>query len=129
MRIGLDYRPVLRPRTGIGRYVEGLVSALAGMPHELRLYGVFFRGNRRAARKAPPGARLTAWKFPARVMEWLGRARLLTADQVVGGCDLFHHTNFLQMPVRRAVPQLMTIHDLAFLDEPGCHTPQASEAC
>jgi glycosyltransferase involved in cell wall biosynthesis len=127
VRIGMDYRPAMRPRTGIGRYAGSLAAALAPRC-DLRLYGVFFRGNRRAVRIPPPGARLTAWPVPARLMKRLGRLGLLPADRAVGGCDLFHHTNYILPEVGRKTPQVMTLHDLAFLRDPTCHAPRAAEA-
>jgi len=123
MRIGLDYRPALRAVTGIGRYVKGLAGALARTGEvDLSLYGVFFSGNRRAARKAPAGTHLVAWKVPTRLGSLLG------ADRLLGGCDLFHHTDFTLPRVRRSLPQVMTIHDLAFLAGAGFHTPRACAA-
>ena len=123
----MDFRPAMRTRTGIGRYAGCLAEALAPLC-DLRLYGVFFRGNRRAARVAPPGSVLTAWRVPARLMKLLGRLRLLPADRALGGCDLFHHTNFILPEAHPATPQVMTVHDLAFLRDPTCHAPRAAEA-
>ena len=123
----MDFRPAMRTRTGIGRYAGCLAEALAPLC-DLRLYGVFFRGNRRAARVAPPGSVLTAWRVPARMMKLLGRLRLLPADRALGGCDLFHHTNFILPEAHPATPQVMTVHDLAFLRDPTCHAPRAAEA-
>jgi len=113
----------MRATTGIGRYVGGLAAALAGDGCDLRLYGVFRKGNRPAVRRPPPGAHLVAWPVPSRVMK-----RLCPADRVVGGCDVFHHTNFIMERVRPATPEVMTVHDLAFYRQPGCHAPRAVKA-
>lgn len=127
-RIGMDYRPAMRRRTGIGRYVAALTSSLAARGEDLRLFGVFHRGNTRAVRVAPPGTRLVAWPIQSRLMDLLGRLRILPADRAVGGCDLFHHTNYILAVVSPRTPQVMTIHDLAFLREPSCHTPRAAHS-
>ncbi|MHC4578718.1 MAG: glycosyltransferase family 4 protein [Planctomycetota bacterium] len=128
MRIGMDYRPAMRATTGIGRYVAALAAALGRDGCEMRLLGVFMRGNRPAARRPPPGARLVAWRIPSRVMDFFSRTGLLPVERVLGGCDLFHHTDYLMTPLGRETTQVMTLHDLAFLSEPACHTPAAAEA-
>jgi len=127
MRVGLDYRPAMMATTGIGRYV-GALSACLAPSCDLRLFGVFRRGNRRSVRRGPPGARLLAWPIPSRVMDGLGRLRILPADRALGGCDLFHHTNYWLAAVGARTPQVMTVHDLAFLREPGLYTARAAAA-
>jgi glycosyltransferase involved in cell wall biosynthesis len=122
----MDFRPAMAPTTGIGRYVRGLAGALANGGTDVRLYAVYLRGNRREKRRPPPGTRLVAWRFPARVMNALGRAGILTADRALGGCDVFHHTDYVLSEVSRRTPEVMTIHDLAFLREPSFHTPWAA---
>lgn len=105
--------------TGIGRYVGALSEGLA--PHcDLRLFGVFRKGNRPAVRRAPDGARLLAWPIPSRAMNLIGA--VLPADRALGGCDVFHHTNFQLVPVARRTPEVITLHDLAFLREPQFYT-------
>jgi glycosyltransferase involved in cell wall biosynthesis len=47
---------------------------------------------------------------------------------VVGGCDLFHHTNYLRPPVSARVPEVMTIHDLTFIENEVWHEPRAAKA-
>jgi len=121
MRIGLDFRPAMMATTGIGRYVGALSEQLAGAC-DLRLFGVFRKGNRPSARRAPPGAHLLAWPIPSRLMN------LVPADRALGGCDLFHHTNYWLARVASKTPQVMTLHDLAFLREPRFYTVRAAEA-
>ncbi|MHC4548573.1 MAG: glycosyltransferase family 4 protein [Planctomycetota bacterium] len=126
MRIGMDYRPALRDYSGIPRYVASLAPRLAAAGCDLRLYGVFW--GRARPRRAPAGTRLVAWRVPRRVMDALGALGLLPADRAVGGCDLFHQTNFVPARVGRRTPQVMTVPDLAFLRDPTCHTARAAEA-
>jgi glycosyltransferase involved in cell wall biosynthesis len=128
VRIGMDYRPAMRERVGIGRYVAGLAEALARRGVDLRLFGVFFEGNAPEVRAAPEGARLVAWPVPSRLFDWLGRLRILPADRAVGGCDLFHHTNFILAKVHPRTPEVMTIHDLAFLRDRAAHSERARNA-
>jgi glycosyltransferase involved in cell wall biosynthesis len=124
----MDFRPALGSTTGIARYTAALAAALQRDGCEMRLFGVFFRGHRRAARRAPPGARLVAWRFPTRVLFWLRAAGLKPVERVLGGCDLFHHTDFLMAPVSPRTAQVMTFHDVAFLADPSCHLPDAVTA-
>jgi glycosyltransferase involved in cell wall biosynthesis len=126
VRVGMDFRPAMAPMTGIGRYVRGLSGALAADGVDVRLYAVYLRGNRPEKRRPPPGTKLVAWRFPARVMNALGRAGILPADRALGGCDLFHHTDYVLTEVGRRTPQVMTLHDLAFLRDPAFHTPEAA---
>jgi glycosyltransferase involved in cell wall biosynthesis len=121
MRIGLDFRPAMMATTGIGRYVNALSERLA-KDCDLRLFGVFRKGNCPEVRKAPAGARLLAWPIPSRAMNFLGP--VLPVDRALGGCDLFHHTNFQMAPVARSTPEVITLHDLAFLREPELYTPR-----
>ncbi len=113
------------PVTGIGRYVRCLTRELARLC-DLQLYGYFRKGNRPAVRVAPDRATLHARAVPSRVMDFLARMRLVTTERLLGGCDLFHHTNFRLAEVR--VPQVITLHDLAFLRTDWAHTPEATEA-
>jgi len=127
MRIGLDFRPAMMATTGIGRYVGALSEQLAPAC-DLRLFGVFRKGNVKSVRRAPAGARLLAWPVPSRLMDGLGRFRILPADRALGGCDLFHHTNYWLAEVGRRTPEVMTVHDLAFLKEPALYTTRAAAA-
>ena len=71
----MDYRPAMGATTGIGRYTAALAAALTGNGCDLRLFGVFMRGNRPALRRAPAGTRLVAWKVPSRLINLLGHHR------------------------------------------------------
>jgi glycosyltransferase involved in cell wall biosynthesis len=124
MKVGLDATPLLGPRTGVGRYVAGLVEALAelpgGEPGELVLVPFTWRGTAGLARVAPaarqvrrrrrrPPMRLlqAAWAaLPFPPVEWLA-----------GRVDVFHGTNFVAPPTRRAAA-VVTVHDLTYLRHP-----------
>jgi len=123
----MDFRPAMRSVTGIGRYARRLAAELAGQC-ELALYGYFRKGNVPEVRKPPAGASLHARPYPSRLMDLLARLRLVPTERLLGGCDLFHHTNFVMPVLRATTPQAMTLHDLAFLRDPACHTPRAVEA-
>jgi len=47
-------------------------------------------------------------------------------ELALGGCDVFHHTDYVLTEVGRKTPQVMTVHDLAFLRDPAFHTRLAA---
>jgi glycosyltransferase involved in cell wall biosynthesis len=129
VKVGLDATPLLGPRTGIGRYVEALARGLAGSagaePEEVALIPFSWRGTRdlpgtgiggprvRYGRRRVPARLLqTAWaSLPWPPVEWLA-----------GPIDVFHATNFVAPPARRAAT-VVTVHDLTYLRYPEMVTP------
>lgn len=117
-RIGLDYRPALVNREGIGRYVRELVRAFvegeAGL--ELGLFGYTLASMRFPPRLDGPGARaeLARLRFPSKwlphLLRWTGRG----VDDLTGGAALYHHTQY-QAPAVRAAAEVVTIHDCIWL--------------
>ena len=113
MRIGLDATPLLGPRTGIGRYTGSLLAALAGGPDELVATAFTLRG--RGALRVPDGVEVRARPLPARgLQEAWARSELPPVELLTGRLDVFHATNFVLPPLRRAAG-VVTVHDLAFL--------------
>lgn len=124
MRVGLDWRPTYGQRGGIPVYVRRLAEAYAArFPHdELRLYGHQLR--RRASGPAgarPAGARLHDTRLPSRAADALARLGV-GADRLVGGCDVFHLTDYAWLRPTQA-PLVATVHDVLFLELPRCYTP------
>ncbi|MBD7920206.1 glycosyltransferase family 4 protein [Cellulomonas sp. Sa3CUA2] len=125
MRVILDATPLLGRRTGIGRYVRELVGALrAGSPVadlDLGLSTWTWRGGRLT--DLPPGTHQVGRPVPARVLQsaWR-RIDVPTAEQLYGALDVFHGTNFVSAPTRRAA-EVLTVHDLTFLDLPTTVAP------
>jgi glycosyltransferase involved in cell wall biosynthesis len=126
-RVGLDATPLLGPRTGIGRYTAGLVGALSAMPDapELVLVPFTWRGAGDltaggAATEVPLGPRIRAGRrrVPARALQaaW-SRTELPPVEWLAGRVDLFHATNFVAPPARRAA-LTVTVHDLTYLRFP-----------
>jgi glycosyltransferase involved in cell wall biosynthesis len=133
LRIGMDYRPALLLRSGIGRYVTNLAAALAAHSEDvdLALYAVFRRGHREAlaAASAPASARLVARRLPARALDLLARALpagAVGAETFSGPLDIFHHTDYVRVPRRRAA-SVFTLHDLSFLRSEDWHPPRDRE--
>lgn len=134
MRTLVDYRPALRARTGVGEYVHELARALVRTqpgasaapgtprenPDELWLFSSSW-----ADRLDPdviPGARTVDCRWPVRLLNyawhhwsWPPVERLTRA--ATGPLDVVQSLHPLLMPARNAA-QLVTIHDLDFLDHP-----------
>ncbi len=113
MRLGLDATPLLGARTGIGRYVQQLLAALSGGPDELVATAFTLRG--RGALEVPAGVEVRSRPLPARgLQEAWARSELPPVEWLTGRLEVFHATNFVLPPLRRA-RGVVTVHDLAFL--------------
>jgi glycosyltransferase involved in cell wall biosynthesis len=119
LRILLDYRPALRERTGVGEYVHEIAAALTrhlGPSDALTLFSSSWKDRLPADRV--PGAHIVDAKVPVRVlnMAW-HRFGWPPVERFAGPIDIAHSLHPLLMPARRA-KQIVTIHDLDFLDHP-----------
>lgn len=119
VRILLDYRPALRHRTGVGQYVHELAAALHGQlsPGEsLVLFSSSWKD--RLAGSAVPGARTVDRRIPVRLLNFAWhRLEWPPVELLAGPIDVAHSPHPLLTPARHAV-QVVTIHDLDFLDHP-----------
>lgn len=131
MRVGLDYRPALINREGIGRYARELVRALCAIaePDELALFGwtlASARVERDELGLDPSRARLSRVRFPSRWLPQLCKLRGGGADELVGGVEVWHHTQPTSLPVSRA-RELSTIFDCIYLRDEGFLSRPAAE--
>ena len=118
MRIGVDATPLLGARTGVGRYALSLLTALADGPDELVATAFTFRGRSDLDAAVPAGVRVAARPAPARGLQELwARSEWPPVELLAGGVDVFHATNFVLPPLRRA-RGVVTIHDLSYLRHP-----------
>jgi len=120
MRIALDITSALGDRTGVGTYTREIGLALLRNRgrHEVRLVAhvfrhpgwhahatrLFGRARVRPNRLVPHGVALEL----DRLLGWP------SAETLFGACEVFHGTNFLAPPCRRA-RCVVTVHDLAFV--------------
>ncbi len=122
VHVALDATPLLGAVTGVGRYVAGLVGGLVALPDppQVRLVAFTFRGARIVPRVA--GTSLTGRRAPARLLQaaWL-RSSWPPVEWLSGPVDVMHGTNFV-LPPRRRAAGVLTIHDLAYLRDPGSVT-------
>jgi glycosyltransferase involved in cell wall biosynthesis len=147
MKVGLDATPLLGPQTGVGRYVAALAGALAALPgpepEEVALVPFSWRGTAdlprvvatlegdwAAAGVAPPRAgeggpapragrlRCGRRRAPARLLQaaWT-RLPVPPVEWLAGPVDVFHATNYVAPPARRAA-SVVTVHDLSYLRYP-----------
>ena len=115
MRVGLDATPLLGARTGVGRYTLSLLRALGGAGDELVATAFTFRGRDGLGPVVPPGVRVAARPAPARGLQELwARTEWPPVELLAGGVDVFHATNFVLPPLRRA-RGVVTVHDLSYL--------------
>lgn len=121
MRIVIDYRPALRARTGVGEHIHQVARHLANTEgDELTLFSSSWK-DRLSPELASDvrGARTVDRRFPVSALNlaW-HRLRWPPIETVAGGdFDIAHSPHPLLLPSRRAA-QLVTIHDLYFLQHP-----------
>jgi len=126
LRVGFDARPALVNREGIGRYARELVRALLATDGEetLRLFGSTLAPSRAAPSELGlphPRARLVRWRVPAKAIARGLTLTRLGVDDLLGGCDLFHHTQPNVLRVRRA-RQVLTVFDALFFEDALGHS-------
>jgi glycosyltransferase involved in cell wall biosynthesis len=125
MRVGIDYRPALVNREGIGRYTRELVRGL--IEHHfggnLGLFGYTLAGARFSHAElglagAPDAARpeLVRLRFPSQGLPWLLGKLGKGVDDLVGGCQVYHHTQYSSLAVRAAT-EVATLHDCLYLKD------------
>ena len=119
MHVGIDGTPLLGQRTGIGRYTEHLLAALAGRD-DLTITATAFtlRGAGGLRTALPPTVSTRSLPVPARLLRaaWT-RSEFPPVGILSGRCDVFHGTNFVLPPTGHA-GGVVTIHDLAYLTTP-----------
>ena len=136
MRIGLDYRPALVNREGIGRYTRELVRAFHELNFDpnLGLFGYTLRGPRFSRTELgleQSRAELLRLRLPSRALPWLLNKMGKGVDDLVGGCEVYHHTQPNLLHVREAA-EVVTIFDcIPALDAnnsegPGFMDPEAA---
>jgi glycosyltransferase involved in cell wall biosynthesis len=121
-RVLLDATGVPADRGALGRYVDGLVEALAEAGADLAL--ACQRADEERYGRLLPGARIVPGPpaiahRPAR-LAWEQSGLPLVANQVEA--DVIHSPHY-SMPLRPGLPTVVTIHDLAFFTAPDSHSP------
>jgi glycosyltransferase involved in cell wall biosynthesis len=122
LRVLIDATGVPVDRGALGRYVDGLVEALAEAGADLAV--ACQRADEERYGRLLPQARIVAGPpaivhRPAR-LAWEQSGLPLAAQQV--GAQVLHSPHY-SMPLRPGIPAVVTIHDLTFFTAPDTHSP------
>jgi glycosyltransferase involved in cell wall biosynthesis len=121
-RVLVDATAVPADRGAVGRYVDGLVSALEAAGADLAV--ACQRADEERYGRLVPHAQVvaapTAIAHRAARLAWEQSGLPVVAQQV--GADVIHAPHY-SMPLRPGAPIVVTIHDLTFFTEPDAHNP------
>lgn len=119
MKVLLDYRPALRARTGVGEYVHRTAIALAATAPPGAQVAVFSSSWKDRLQSPDPAVASCDARIPVRVLTWLWhRLEWPPVEWLAGSIDVAHSPSPLLLPASKAA-QVVTIHDLFFLDHPA----------
>jgi len=118
LRLAVDATPLLGQRSGVGRYLEGVLGGLVGLPGAPQPLLTLFSRRGPVPDPYPPGTRPVPRRLPGRVLQagWK-RAAFPPVEVLTGHIDVFHAGNYVLPPLRRAVG-VVTVHDLTYLRYP-----------
>jgi glycosyltransferase involved in cell wall biosynthesis len=119
-RVLVDATPVPADRGGVGRYIDGLLPALAAAGADLAV--ACQRSDVERYGRTAPSARIlaapnTISHRPAR-LEWEQSGLPLMAEDI--GADVIH-CPYYSMPLNTHIPVVVTIHDASVFSHPDIH--------
>jgi glycosyltransferase involved in cell wall biosynthesis len=127
MRIAIDYTAAIRQGAGIGSYVRHLVATLLAQDSHNQ-YVLLTSGQATAERPFPTGKNVRGRSIfiPDRYLNVLWyRWRLpLPITLFSGPLDIYHGPDFVLPPLPKKVRKVVTIHDLAFMEQPAFAVPE-----
>jgi glycosyltransferase involved in cell wall biosynthesis len=122
LRVLVDATDVPTDRGALGRYVDGLMGALASAGVDLAV--ACQRSDEERYGRLAPGATIVAGPVALghrlERLAWEQSGLPVVAEQV--GADVIHMPNYT-MPLRPGLPTVVTIHDLSFFTDPERYTP------
>ena len=126
MQITVDLTPAVHRHAGVGRYTQELFSALIALDTANR-YTAFYSAPRGDEKPQPPLDRLPArttrlGNKPLRLGVMLAHFARLSLERWLPPTDLFHATDHLLPPLRRA-RSVFTLYDLTVRLFPESHLP------
>jgi hypothetical protein len=113
MRIGIDARLVFYHQAGIGQYIMRLTDALASLDREDEFYLFQSRKDSTRLANAPNFHRRVLWTPSHHRFERLA----MSAEMLPYTLDVLHSPDFIP-PRKTRAPNVITVHDLAFLTIP-----------
>ena len=121
LRVLVDATDVPTDRGALGRYVDGLISALAATEVGLAVSCQLSDAERYS--RLAPGAAVVAGPIGlghrTERLAWEQSGLPVVAEQV--GADVIHMPNYT-MPMHPGLPTVVTIHDLTFFTDPDRYT-------
>jgi glycosyltransferase involved in cell wall biosynthesis len=121
LRVLVDATDVPTDRGALGRYVDGLLGALAGTEVGLAVTCQLSDAERYS--RLAPSASIVAGPIGlghrADRLAWEQSGLPVVAEQV--GADVIHMPNYT-MPMHPGLPTVVTIHDLSFFTDPDRYT-------
>jgi glycosyltransferase involved in cell wall biosynthesis len=122
LRVLVDATDVPTDRGALGRYVDGLIGALAATGIDLAV-ACQLADEERYGRLAPTATIAVGGLglgHRSERLAWEQNGLPVVAEQV--GADVIHMPNY-SMPLRPGRPTVVTIHDLAFFTDPERYAP------
>jgi glycosyltransferase involved in cell wall biosynthesis len=135
-RIGFDGGALLHPETGVGRYTQELLRAMAGLeaPPDVRVLCNAYQAKRSDRRAGPGSVPVDAGGFPVVNPRWPGRVlrgawstlSWPPVERFLGPMDVFHASDWAHPPLGRGTAMVATVHDVGALDHPEWYTPDVA---
>ena len=118
LRLAVDATPLLGHRSGVGRYLDGVLRGLATLPGAPEPMLTLFSLRGQVPEPVPPHTRPARGRAPASVLQRMWRhLPAPPVELLTGRIDVFHAGNYVLPPLRRAAG-VVTVHDLAYLRYP-----------
>lgn len=114
----MDATPLLGQRSGVGRYLSGVLDGLRQIADGPDIVLTLFSIRGSVPAPLPRGTTMAPRRAPARLLNRLwGRVPFPPVEMLTGRVDVFHGTNFVLPPLARA-GGVVTVHDLTYLRFP-----------
>lgn len=127
MNIGIDIRPALKAKTGVGNYVCNLISALVELDRENQ-YSLFSNSFRDRCDfpqiQGHSNWRVRDYRFPNKLMNYLwSQVGGFPISLLIRGVELFHFTGAIA-PSLKGISTLATVYDLYHVRHPESVEPR-----
>lgn len=115
LRLAVDAHPLVGARSGVGRYLGGVLAGLAALPDAPEPVLALYHLRGQGPDPIPPHSRPAPRPLPGRLVQALWRYLPASGVELITGpIDVYHAGNFVLPPLRRAAG-VVTVHDLSYL--------------